>query len=299
MTITEKTSPTPSATAAASPARDGVRRYTPSPTPTRRGSAWTAVVAKAPYAVSAILGIGAWEIASLIVGSRSFLLPSPWKVLTTSFLDWSHLHPMLAALWLTTRIALGGLAIAALLGVVVAMIMSLSPISEKIIYPYAIILQTIPVLALVPLIGLWFGFGAASRLTVVVLFSIFPIISNTLFGLKTVEPGARDFFRIRGASRWQQLTTLTLPSALPSLFVGLRTASGLAVVGAIVGDMFFAQGTPGIGTLVNLYTARLQSADLYAAIILSSLLGIAVFGAFGFLAHRAVGPWHTAHQDIE
>lgn len=257
----------------------------------RRGRS---VLAAWPYAAAVLIGLAAWQLGSMSMGERSFLLPPPGDVLTTSFLDWSHLSRMLEALWLTTRVALGGLAIAAALGIAIAVLMSQSRILEKGLYPYAVLLQTLPVLALVPLIGLWLGFGTVSRTTVVIIFALFPMISNTFFGLQSVDPGARDFFRIRRAGRWQVLTKLQLPSALPAMFVGLRTSSGLAVVGAIVGDMFFAQGAPGIGTLVNLYTARLQSADLYASILLSSLLGIVVFGAFSIISRLAIGSWHAS-----
>ncbi|MFT4286349.1 ABC transporter permease [Nocardioides sp.] len=252
-----------------------------------------------PFVIALCLGVVVWQLVSLRMGDRSFLLPSPLSVLTDSLLKPDHLDRLLGALWLTTRVALLGLAISAAVGILVAIVMSQSRFLESMIYPYAVLLQTIPVLALVPLMGLWFGFGTTSRTVIVVIFALFPMISNTLFGLQSVEKGMHDFFTIRRATRWQRLRLLMLPAALPAIFVGLRTSSGLAVIGAVVGDMFFAQGAPGIGTLVTLYTSRLQSADLYAAIILASLLGIAVFGAFTTLARLAVGKWHPSHRPRE
>ena len=141
----------------------------------------------------------------------------------------------------------------------------------------------IPVLAIVPLIGLWFGYGMVARTIVCVIIAIFPIIANTHFGLVSVDKSSQELFTLSKASPVQRLLMLEFPSALPSMMTGFRTASGLVVVGAIIGDMFFAKGEPGIGTLLDIYRARLQSDDLIAAIVLASVFGILVFGAFSIL----------------
>lgn len=249
-------------------------------------------------ALSLFIGLTIWTLVSVyVLGSRSFLLPTPWQVLTKSLLAPSHLKVMLAALALTTRVALLGLAIAFVIGTLTAIAMKHSTFAEKALYPYAVILQTIPVLALVPLLGLWFGYGFASRTTVCVLFCLFPIISNTLFGLKSIDQGMQDLFASRGASFWQRLWKLEMPAALPSMFTGLRTSSGLAVVGAVVADMYFTQGTPGIGTLITVYTSRLQSMDLFGAIVLSALLGLIVFQIFSKVSDMVIGRWHLTRKD--
>jgi NitT/TauT family transport system permease protein len=165
---------------------------------------------------------------------------------------------------------------------------------EQSIYPYAVMTQTIPVLAMVPLFGLWFGYSFTSRTLVVVIFAIFPIVANTLFGLQSVQQEHHDLFTLHGANWFTRLRKLQFPAALPSIFTGLRIAAGLAVIGAIVGDFFFRQGEPGIGILIDRYQSRLQSEQMLAAIILSSLLGIIVFWFFGFLARRVVGSWHES-----
>ena len=251
-----------------------------------------------PTVVSILAGLLGWTaISKFVLGERSFLLPAPLDVLTQSLARGSHLVTMMAALGLTTRVALLGLAIAFVVGVATAIAMKHSRFAEKALYPYAVILQTIPVLALVPLLGLWFGYGFASRTTVCVLFSLFPIISNTLFGLKSVDQGMTDLFTSRGASFAQVLWKLEIPAALPDIFTGLRTSSGLAVVGAVVADMYFTQGTPGIGTLITVYTSRLQSMDLFGAIVLSALLGLAVFGVFTKISDLVVASWHLTRSD--
>jgi NitT/TauT family transport system permease protein len=247
----------------------------------------------APVA-SAAVGIAIWYFISLVVleEDRQFLVPPPHDVLNTAILDWEHLEPMLEALALTARVALIGLLIAVALGITIAVLMSRARWLERSIYPYAVILQTVPILAIVPLIGMWWGFGYTSRTVVCVIIALFPMIANTLFGLQSVDEAHHDLFTLNRAGRWARLTKLELPAALPSIFTGLRTSAGLSVIGAIVGDMFFKQGEPGIGTLLDVYRARLQSEDLYAAIILASLFGVAVFALFSLINRLAVGSWH-------
>jgi NitT/TauT family transport system permease protein len=193
---------------------------------------------------------------------------------------------------MTAEVSLVGLVIAATLGILTAIVMSQSSWLERGLYPYAVVLQTVPILAIVPLIGLWFNYGFTSQVIVCVLIALFPMIANTLFGIHSATQGSHDLFTLHRASRWQRLIKLQLPAALPSIFTGLRTSSGLAVIGAIVGEFFFKQGTPGIGTLLDVYTSRLQSEDLFAAIILSCLFGVVVFTAFTVIGQLVVGRWH-------
>ncbi|MDQ6675257.1 MAG: ABC transporter permease subunit, partial [Chloroflexota bacterium] len=131
------------------------------------------------------------------------------------------------------------------------------------------------------------------------LISVFPIITNTLFGLKSTDQMQHDLFTLQRASRLQRLLKLQLPGALPAMISGWRIAAGLSVVGAIVGDFFFRQGEPGIGRLIDDYRARLQSEQLFAAVAVSSLLGLLVFWAFGLLGRLLVGSWHDAHRSTE
>lgn len=167
----------------------------------------------------------------------------------------------------------------------VAIAMSQAVWIERSLYPYAVILQTIPILALVPLFGFWFGFGLFSRVVVCTMISLFPIIANTLFGFKSVDPGLRDLFRMQHTGRLTQLIKLEFPSAVPAIFAGFRISAGLSVIGAVVGDFFFRQGTTGIGILMSLYLSRLEAEQLFASIILSSGLGIVAFWVFGVLGY--------------
>lgn len=245
-----------------------------------------------------VIGVWYWVSYAVLDPSRRFLLPPPHQVIGVAFLDGGNAVVLLDALALTAGVAMAGLAAAVLLGVGVAVLMSQARWAERAIYPWAVVLQTIPILALVPLIGFWFEFGLFSRLLVCVLVAIFPIISTTLFGLRSVDPNHDDLFTLYGASRWDRLEKLAWPTALPAIFAGLRISAGLSVIGAIVGDFFFKQGAPGLGTLMEIYRQNLRSEQLFGAVLLSSLLGLAVFGAFGFLGRRVVGDWHHTTSDL-
>ena len=254
----------------------------------------------APFVVF-LLMIGVWLLISFVALAprRRFLMPPPNDVVRVGFLDARNFAEILGGLWSTTQVALVGLAVAIVIGTLVAVLMIQARWVEWSIYPWAVVLQTIPILAIVPLIGFWFEFGFSSRVLVCVLISLFPIITNTLFGLKSTDQTHHDLFTLQRASRWQRLSKLQLPGAMPAILSGWRIAAGLSVVGAIVGDFFFRQGEPGIGRLIDDYRARLQSEQLFAAVALSSLLGLIVFWGFGLLGQALVGSWHESHRAAE
>lgn len=295
-TVTESGAvPATSAADATTPTTSGPR----GPRGSRRRRAVPAAVRRATGSALPVLGalgvaIGLWYAMTYLVlpEGRRFLLPPPHQVLTESVLDWSKLEPMLVALALTAQVALTGLVIAVVLGISQAILMSQARWLERSLYPYAVILQTIPILALVPLIGLWFGFGFTSRVIVCVIIALFPMISNTLFGIQSAEPAAHDLFTLNKATRAQRLWKLQMPAAVPSIFAGLKISAGLAVIGAIVGDMFFRQGAPGIGSLLDVYRARVESENLLTAIGLASLFGVLVFAFFTAVDKAVLSRWY-------
>jgi NitT/TauT family transport system permease protein len=252
-----------------------------------------------PPVIVAACVIGVWFFVSYVTlsPSRRFLLPPPQQVISVGFGNSLNRSNILSGLGVTAEVALVGLVIAIVIGTAIAVVMSQARWLEDSLYPWAVVLQTIPILAIIPVIGFWFQYGYTARLIVCVLISLFPVTTNTLFGLKSADRAHRDLFRLRGASRWQVLTKLQLPGALPSIFTGWRISAGLSVIGAIVGDFFFQQGPVGLGRLINGYTQQLQSDQLFASVIVASLLGLAVFWAFGLLAKVVVGPWHESQQD--
>lgn len=246
--------------------------------------------------LSLAVGLLVWSVVSYLVlePHRRFMLPPPVDVLRNSLLNWDHLQPMLTALAVTAQVTLVGFLVAVIVGVGTGVLMCQARWLEKVIYPYAVVIQVIPILAIVPLIGLWLGYGMAARTLVCVLIAVFPIITNTHFGIRSVDRGMHELFTVSGASRWDRLVKLELRAALPAIMTGVRTAAGLVVVGAIIGDMFFAKGQPGIGTLLDVYRGRLQSDDLIAAIVLASVFGVLVFAVMGLVSRLAVGRWHES-----
>ena len=247
-----------------------------------------------PPLIVACVVLGAWYVATYVVldAERRFLLPPPHEVVRQGFFDQATRNEILEATLETAKVAIVGLAIASAIGISVAVAMSQARWIERSLFPWAVVLQTVPILAIVPLIGFWWGFDFRSRVLVCVLISLFPMITSTLFGLRSPAQGLHDVFSLRHASRWTRLRKLQFPAALPAIFVGLQTCAGLSVIGAIVGDFFFRQGTPGIGRLIDNYRAELASEELFAAIAASSLLGILAFWLVGLVGDRLIGSWH-------
>ena len=252
----------------------------------------------APAVVAGIV-IGLWYLVSyrLLDPERRFLVPPPDAVMRVGFLDPDNRAELFDGLLLSARVAMLGLGLAAVIGISLAILMSQARWLERSVFPYLVVLQVTPILALVPLFGFWFGYGFATRVLVCILISLFPIVANTLFGLRSADEAHHDLFTLHGAGRTTRLWKLQLPSALPSIFTGLRISAGLAVIGAIVGDFFFRQGEAGIGVLIDVYRARLQSEQLFAAVILAALFGLVVFLSFGALARQVVGGWHESARD--
>jgi NitT/TauT family transport system permease protein len=274
----------------------GTRAETLAPvTPDAPRSAVRSAVRRSAPIAGALLGIAViwYAVTYLVLPARQrFLLPPPHEVYGGALSNPQLMGPMLEALGRTFAVALVGLGIAVVLGISYAVVMSQWSWAEKILYPYAVILQTIPILALVPLIGIWLGYAFPARAAVCVIIALFPMIANTLFGLQSASAAAHDLFTLNKATRWQRLLKLQFPAAVPSIFTGLRNAAGLSVIGAIVGDYFFQQGAPGIGGLLRVYTQRLQMEALLTSVTLTALFGVAVFTIFAVLDRAVVGRWY-------
>jgi NitT/TauT family transport system permease protein len=150
---------------------------------------------------------------------------------------------------------------------------------------------------LIPLIGIWFGRGFVGRVIVCVLIALFPIITNTLFGLQSADQGLHDLLTLHQADRASRFQKLELRAALPAMFAGFRISAGLSVIGAIVGEFFFVRGGQnGLGNLLDLYRGQLETERLLTALFLSSMLGIVVFWGFTWLGNVLTRPWHESAQ---
>jgi NitT/TauT family transport system permease protein len=231
---------------------------------------------------------------------RRNALPYPHEIVTEGFLPLNDkvngLRPILGYMWPTVKVTLLGLQIAVALGVLIAVLMNLSKGIEKSLFPYAVILQTVPILAITPLLTELFGEELGVRLVVTVLVAIFPVITNMLFGLQSTDRALHDLFTLNHASRWTRLTKLEFPSALPSLMTGIRIASGSAVIGSVVADFFFAKGEKGIGYFIRTRQQQaIQRPEMFAGTITASLFGIAMFVVIGWITSRAIRNWHDSN----
>jgi len=231
---------------------------------------------------------------------RRNALPYPHEIVTDGFLPLNDkvngLRPILGYLWPTVKVTLLGLFIAVALGVVVAVLMNLSKGIEKSLFPYAVILQTVPILAITPLLTELFGEELGVRLVVTILVAIFPVITNMLFGLQSTDRALHDLFTLNQASRWTRLVKLEVPSALPSLMTGVRIASGSAVIGSVVADFFFAKGEKGIGYYIRTRQQQaIQRPEMFAGTITASVFGIAMFVLISWITSRAIRNWHDSN----
>lgn len=231
---------------------------------------------------------------------RRNALPYPHEIITDGFMPINDkvngLRPILGYMWPTVKVTLLGLSIAIALGVLIAVLMNLSRGIERSLFPYAVLLQTVPILAITPLLTELFGEELGVRLVVTVLVAIFPVITNMLFGLQSTDRALHDLFTLNHASRWTRLVKLEFPSALPSLMTGIRIASGSAVIGSVVADFFFAKGEKGIGYYIRTRQQQsIQRPEMFAGTIMASLFGITMFVVIGWVTSRAIRNWHDSN----
>jgi NitT/TauT family transport system permease protein len=249
----------------------------------------------APPAITFVLLVGAWYGGRLLLDDRQRLLvPTPHEIVKGGIFNSQVRTDLLEATVLTTRLALFGLAFAIVVGMVLGIAMFRLRAIEKAAYPYLVALQAIPILAVAPLLAAVFGYGFTPKAIVVVVIAFFPVPTNLLLGMKSTDRGMVDLFRLRGASWTTRLFKLYLPNALPALFTAFRISAGLAVIGAIVGELTIQQGDPGLGNKIYSYLRNFQFPQLFTAVIWSSLLGIIIFVCFGWLGNRLIRNWHES-----
>jgi len=251
----------------------------------------------APFAVAVIV-LAAWQLIVTVNGIPPYLVPSPLLVAKTLYVDRVLL---LNSLGVTLGIALTALAFATLAGVAASLLFVQSRWLEMSLFPYAILLQVTPIVSIAPLIIIWVRNTWAALVLCAVVVAIFPIISNTTLGLRSVDPGLLDLFRLARANRWQTLWRLRVPSALPYFFGGLRIASGLALIGAVVAEFVAGTGGQGAGLAYQILLAGIQLniPRLFAALMLIALAGVALFAATVGLSRLALSRWHESALDVD
>ena len=246
----------------------------------------------APWVVG-LLMLVFWQGMCSGLDVPSYLVPTPSAIAIQFFKD----GPLLfASLWATLKITLLAFALATVLGVIIALLFVQSPLIEASFFPYAVLLQVTPVVAIAPLIIIWVKDTTFALVICATLVALFPIISNTTLGLRSVNPGLVNLFRIHGATRWQTLRLLRMPSALPYFFGGLRISSGLALIGAVVAEFVAGTGGTGAGLAYQILQAgfQLNIPRLFAALVLITGTGVVLFAVTVSLSKLALRGWHES-----
>lgn len=263
------------------------------PTPVRpvgRGSprGWAAANRYVFSLLLALLGMLVWQAVTFFGSIQSWLLPSPWEVLRALGADasliWHHA-------WVTAREALIGFAGAVVAGFALAVAISQWRAAERALYPYVIASQAVPIIAIAPVLVVWFGFGLLPKVIVIVLITFFPITINTVDGLRQVDGEMLTLMRTLGATRWQVFRLVRLPSALPLFFSGVKIAAAISIIGAVLSEWVAAH--EGLGYLITRSSAQFLTARVFASIIVLCLMGIAMFYAVSRI-ERMAAPW--AHR---
>jgi NitT/TauT family transport system permease protein len=203
------------------------------------------------------------------------------------------------SMWNTAKAALAGFGLSAIIGIAVAMLLSTARLIERAFYPYTVFFQTVPIIAIAPMLVLWFDFGLKAIAVAAFIASVFPVIANTLSGLLGADPALRDLFKLYGAGHVSTMVKLKLPGALPNIFTGLRIAAGLAVIGAIVGEFVAGELSEGagLGVQVIVFNKRANTAGVFAAVLLASLLGLAMLATINLVSYLVLRRWHASEQN--
>ena len=244
-------------------------------------------------ALVAVVLLAAWQ--GLVVGLNipPFLVPSPLRVAEVLVTDAALLF---GALYNTLKITLLAFISATVLGVLIAFAFVQSRIIETAFFPYAVLLQVTPIVAIAPLIIIWVKSPTAALVICATLVALFPIIANTTLGLRSVDPGLMSYFKLNRATRLQTLLRLRIPSALPYFFGGLRISSGLALIGAVVAEFVAGTGGTGTGLAYQILQAgyQLNIPRMFAALVLVTLTGVLLFALMSLLSTWALGSWHES-----
>ncbi len=247
-----------------------------------------------PLMVAVVL-IGLWQALVVVFELPVFLVPSPLRVAQTLVTDAGLLF---GALLVTLKITLFAFLCATVLGVLIAFAFVQSRVIETALFPYAVLLQVTPIVAIAPLIIIWVKNPTASLVICATLVALFPIIANTTLGLRSVNSGLMSYFKLNRATRWQTLVRLRIPSALPYFFGGLRISSGLALIGAVVAEFVAGTGGTGTGLAYQILQAgyQLNIPRMFAALILITVTGVLLFAMMAVLSKWALGGWHESEQ---
>ena len=239
------------------------------------------------------LSLLAWHLYVTLNNIPHYVLPGPLLVGQSIIEDWGILWP---AMLTTTRLTVLALIFAVIGGVALAVAFTQSKWAEMSFFPYAVILQVTPVVAIAPLLQIYVESAFLAALLCAWIVAFFPILSNTTIGLKSADHNLQDLFTIYGATRWQRLRYLSAPSALPFFLGGLKIAGGLALIGAVVAEFVIGRAGTGLGLASTLLEAsyRFNFGRLYAALILISAMGVVIFAITSLFSHLMLRKWHES-----
>jgi len=237
--------------------------------------------------------LGLWQALVTVNEIPVYLVPSPLKVAQALVQDRALLA---GSLLVTLKVALLALLLALVLGVLVAFVFVQSRLVEMSLLPYAILLQVTPIVSIAPLIIIWAKNLTLALVLCAAMAALFPIISNTSQGLRSIDPGLLDLFRLHRASRWQTLLRLRIPSALPYFFAGLKVSSGLALIGTVVAEFVAGTGGSQSGLAYQILMAgiNLNMPRLFAALFVITLAGVALYAITSWLSRLALRDWHES-----
>lgn len=236
------------------------------------------------FAFSILLLFLLWEAVCRLFAVPAFILPPPSDVFAAL---WEQRALLLGKhLWPTLYEVVIGLVASTLFGVTVALAMTMNRTVEKVLYPYVVISQTIPLIALSPIFILWFGYDLSGKIAITILYTFFPVVVSTFDGLRSAEPEMIDLLKTMGASRWQIFKKVQIPSALPSFFSGFKVVATYSVGGAVIGE--WLGGNEGLGYFGRRASGNFQAEELFASILLLSLMGILLFSLAAWLEKRFV-----------
>jgi ABC-type nitrate/sulfonate/bicarbonate transport system permease component len=244
--------------------------------------------------VFALLVLALWQLYVSASGVSETTLPEPTSIASAAW----HIRSLLISNgWTTLQEILLGFLLGAAVGVLLAIVVGTSKLASRALYPWLVISQTVPIVAIAPIIVIWTGFDIRAKLIVVALVTFFPVTVNMTDGLRSVEPELLDLLRTLGADRWQRFRTAQLPASLPFLFSGLKVAAVFCTVGAVFAE--WVGSSSGLGYLILTYNQQTATTDMFATVAALSLIGILMF-ALVSVAERVALPWyHQARQLAE
>ena len=235
-----------------------------------------------------------WELLVRYLGIRPFVLPAPSVIFDALTSDFATL---MASLWITLRVTIAAFLVALVVGIAFAVLFTQARLFEVSLFPYAVVLQVTPIVAIAPLVLIWVGLDHVERAVLILatIVAFFPILSNTTLGLKSVDHNLQNLLDLYRVSRWQRLKELQFPSALPFLLGGMKISGGLALIGAVVAEFTAGSGS-GTGLAWRILESgnRLNIPRMFAALLLLSLLGIIIFFSLSALEYLMLRKWHES-----